>query len=125
MANLKRLWEQQEQEQKSGSGKTKFSTRGVYLGVPARPHYPKMRDANGKKIVDPTTGRDMVSENSDGDTYTFSEFGTSKIVKIVAMSGLELEFGDAYDIEGLGYEMRSSNMIFIDEDGLVEEIPEV
>lgn len=123
MTNLKRLLE--EQEQKNVSGKTKISTIALYLGAKPRPHFPKLRDTNGNKLTDPQTGRDMVSEISDGDTYTLSELGTSKIVKIVAISGLPLEVGEAYRIEGLGYDLRSSNMIFVDEDSVIEETQEV
>ncbi|NQN92441.1 hypothetical protein HO995_10715, partial [Streptococcus suis] len=119
MTHLKRLLE--EQAQKSRTGKIKISTIALYLGVEPRPHYPKMRDTHGNKIADPETGRDMVSEYSDGDTYTLSELGTSKIVKIVTLRGLDLELGKDYRIEGFGYDMRSSNMIFIDEDGLIDE----
>lgn len=123
MTNLNRLL--QEQEQKNTSGKTKISTIALYLGVQARPHFPKIRDANGKKLTDLKTGRDMVSENSDGETYTLSELGSSKVVKIIAPAGIELVVGEAYRIEGLGYDMRSSNMIFVDEDCLIDEIAEV
>lgn len=123
MSNLNALL--REQEQKNTSGKTKVSTIALYLGVKPRPHYSKLRDSSGKKILDPQTGRDMVSGISDGDTYTLSELGTSKIVKVVAIPGLALEVGEAYKIEGLGYDMRSSNMIFVDEDCAIDEIAEV
>lgn len=123
MTNLNRLLE--EQEQRNNPGKTKVSTIAVYLGAKPRPHFAKLRDQNGKKIVDPKTGRDMVSEFSDGETYTLSELGSSKVVKIVAPTGIELVVGEAYRIEGLGYDMRSSNMIFVDEDCLIDEAEEV
>ena len=66
----------------------------------------------------------MKSDESDGDTYTFSEIGTSKMVKVVYASGLMLEVGTLYNVVGLGYDMRNSNMLLIDEDSSIEAIAE-
>lgn len=101
-----------------------FHYRSIFGGE-ASSTFPEITRRERNKLTDPQTGRDMVSEISDGDTYTLSELGTSKIVKIVAISGLPLEVGEAYRIEGLGYDLRSSNMIFVDEDSVIEETQEV
>ncbi|WP_105100924.1 hypothetical protein [Streptococcus suis] len=104
------------------SGKEKFSTEAVYLGVEPREHFPFERDASGNKIKKEGTNEDLRSSIPDGHSYTLSEVGTSKLLKIVAIPGLDLKIGGYYTIEGLGYDMSRSNMIFIDEDVKIDEL---
>lgn len=114
----------QQQQSQSTTSKQKFTLNAMYLGAPSKVHYPKLKDENGKNLKD-SDGNSMVSEVSDGDTYTFSEIGTSKVLKVVHIPGLLLVPGGVYELKGLGYDMRSSNMIFIDEDTSIDEILEV
>ena len=46
------------------------------------------------------------------------------MVKVVYVSGLILEVGALYKVTGLGYDMRNSNMLLIDEDGDIEALSE-
>ncbi|WP_125416482.1 MULTISPECIES: hypothetical protein [Streptococcus] len=105
-------------------GKAKLETSCIYLGAESRTHFPNLKDSFGKTIKDPKSGNAMKSDESDGDTYTFSEIGTSKMVKVVYASGLMLEVGTLYNVVGLGYDMRNSNMLLIDEDSSIEAIAE-
>ncbi|WP_105122740.1 hypothetical protein, partial [Streptococcus suis] len=90
----------------------------VYLGVQNKEHFPKMKDSNGLKMKD-ENGRDRRSKHSDGYTHTFSEVGTSKVVKVVLPKSYNLELMTAYKIGGLGYDISSGNMIFIEKNGTV------
>lgn len=105
-------------------GKTKLETSCIYLGAESRLHFPNLKDSFGKTLKDPKSGNAMKSDESDGDTYTFSEIGTSKMVKVVYISGFMLEVGTLYNVAGLGYDMRNSNMLLIDEDSNIEAIAE-
>lgn len=90
----------------------------VYLGVQNKEHFPKMKDSDGIKMKD-ENGRDRRSKHSDGYTHTFSEVGTSKVVKVVLSKSYSLELMTAYKIGGLGYDISSGNMIFIEKNGTV------
>ncbi|HEM6090097.1 TPA: hypothetical protein U2B88_002168 [Streptococcus suis] len=88
---------------------------GIYVGTPPKEHFPKLKDENGKSIKD-ENGRDKRSETSDGYTYTLSEFGTSKMIKIVLAKEYSLQLMGAYKLGGLGYDIKGS-MYFIEKDG--------
>lgn len=109
---------------KNTGNKSQLQTVAIYLGAKPREHYANLKDSNGKKVVDSNTGKTLKEEISDGDTYTFSEIGTSKMVKVVYISGLMLEIGTLYKVAGLGYDMRNSNMLLIDEASDIEAIAE-
>lgn len=88
---------------------------GIYVGVPSREHFPKLKDENGKAIKD-SKGRDRRSETSDGFTHVFSEFGTSKMIQIVLPKECNLQLMTAYKLGGLGYDIASGNMYFLEKD---------
>lgn len=99
----------------SNGGKTLFSDlRVTYLGVPEKEHFPKLRNADGSKKLD-AEGHQMRSEKPDGWSYTFSEIGTSKLVMVVLRGKIDLEWFGVYKVVGLGYNLRSANMIFLDQ----------
>lgn len=104
--------------------KTKLEANCIYLGAESRTHFPNLKDSFGKTLRDSQSGNPIKSEESDGDTYTFSEIGTSKMVKAVYIPGLILEVGTLYKVAGIGYDMRNSNMLLIDEDSNIETIEE-
>lgn len=97
---------------------TKTSFKGMklaYLGVPVKEHYPKVKDANGNTLKD-ADGNDKRASEYDGYTTTFSELGTSNKVMLVLPKKYNLEWLGLYEASGLGYQMRRSNMMFVDED---------
>ena len=55
-----------------------------------RPRISKLKDKFGNKVKD-ENGKDKRSETSDGLTYTFVEFGTGKMVKIVLSEDRQFE----------------------------------
>lgn len=81
-SQLQRLKAMQEESKAKAkmSNMTAFNDLiGVYVGAPAREHFPKLKDGNGKVVKD-EKGRDQRSDTSDGYTHVFSEFGTSKMI---------------------------------------------
>lgn len=100
------------EQEKKRSSKQILSAIVVYLGADITEHFPKLKDAQGKTVKD-EEGKDKRSETSDGFTHTFSEVGTSKVVKIVSPKRLKLDMLTAYTVYGFGYSMGS--MLYIDE----------
>ncbi len=96
-----------------------FKTIVIKLGVKPVEHFPKVKGKDGKTQKD-ENGNDVRSKVSDGYTYTFSEFETSKIVKVVLDKLYDVKVMNAYLISGYGYDIRSGNMIFIDKDVRLE-----
>lgn len=96
-----------------------FKTVVIKLGVKPVEHFPKVKGKDGKTQKD-ENGNDVRSKVSDGYTYTFSEFETSKIVKVVLDKLYDVKVMNAYLISGYGYDIRSGNMIFIDKDVRLE-----
>ena len=91
---------------------------GVYLGTEPKEHFPKLLDTNGKKLQEEKNGRtiDKRSDKSDGWTYTFSQFGTCKKIMIVLSNRLDVRLMEAYQLSGLGYDIKGVDMFFIEKD---------
>jgi hypothetical protein len=92
----------------------------IDLGIKPTQHFPKLKDGLGNKIKD-EDGKDKRSETSDGYTYTFAEFGTGKIVKVVLPQQQKIELLGSYMVAGYGYDIKSANMIFIDRKAKIAE----
>mgnify|MGYP000063312848 CR=1 FL=1 len=121
MSQLQRLKVLQEESKAKAqtSNMTAFiDIIGVYIGAPAREHFPKLKDDNGKSVKD-ERGRDLRSDTSDGYTHTLSEFGTSKMIQIVLPKEFNLQLMNAYKLGGLGYDIKGS-LYFIEKDGTIE-----
>lgn len=103
----------------TSSNKTIFENLHVcYLDVPTKEHFPKVKNADGSKKKD-ENGNDLRSDQSDGFVCTFSEIGTSQVVKVVLPKNYKLELDQFYSVSGRGYRIRSGNLIFIDEAGSI------
>ena len=97
-----------------GGSKTSFRDLVVCnVGAPVKKHYPKLR-VNGVVQKD-ADGNDARSQQSDGFTYTFSQFGTANKVMAVLPTKYNLDLLTAYKLSGLGYQMRQANMLYLDE----------
>ena len=121
MANIEQLNKIRALE-KSGStssNKTIFENlRVCYLDSPVKEHFPKVLNADGTKKKD-ENGNDLRSDRADGFIFTFSEIGTSQVVKVVLQKKYKLELDQFYSVGGKGYRIRSGNLIFIDEAGSI------
>lgn len=87
----------------------------VNVGCKPTEYYPKITDKNGKKVTD-LEGRIQRAEHSDGYTYTFSQFGTAKMVKLVLPKKLDLGLLEPYRVSGLGYDIRNANIVYLEKD---------
>ena len=115
LAKLKVL----EQKGVQSTSKTSFHDLVVCtVGAPVKEHFPKVKLADGSTKKD-SEGNDVRSEKSDGFTFTFSEIGTSQVVKVVLQKKYKLELDQFYSVGGKGYRIRSGNLIFIDEAGSI------
>lgn len=111
IAKLKEL----EQKGIQGTNKTAFNDLVVCtVGAPIKEHFPKVKLADGSTKKD-ADGNDVRSEKSDGFMFTFTQFGTATKVMAVLPKNYSLGLLSAYKLSGLGYQMRSANMIYIDE----------
>lgn len=115
MTQLERLQSLANQPSKN-SNMTAFSGL-VVVNVGCQPieHFPKLKDKIGKNVVD-SDGHVRRLEQSDGWTYTFSQFGTAKMVRVVLSKQLDLGLLQPYQVSGLGYDIRNANMIYIEKD---------
>lgn len=102
-------------EQSQKSAMTTFKGLvGIYVGSPVKEHYPKLKDENGNNVKD-EKGRDKRSDKIDGYTHVFAEFGTAKMIQIVLPKLYDLKLMTAYQLSGLGYDIKSGNMYFIEQ----------
>lgn len=103
-------------EKKGIQGGSKTSFRDLVVcnvGVPIKEHFPKLK-VNGVVQKD-ADGSDARSQQSDGFTYTFSQFGTANKVMAVLPTKYNLDLLTVYKLTGLGYQMRQANMLYLDE----------
>lgn len=120
MSQLEKLQALQAQNQQTKNLQLFKQIIAVHVGVKPKEHFPKKLDENGNKIKD-EKGADLRSETSDGWTHTLVEFGTGKLVKVVLSEYHDLELLKAYQVAGLGYDIRSGNMFFIEQKGQIAE----
>lgn len=114
MSQIEKLKALQESKNKT-SNLTLFNNVVVIdVGIKPTQHFPKLKDKFGNKIKD-GDGKDKRSEVSDGYTYSFVEFATGKMVKIVLSEERKFELLGSYKVAGLGYDIKSANMIFIEQ----------
>ena len=105
---------------KKTGNKTEFNDLiVVYTGVSETQYFAKLKDENGN-VVKGSDGKPKKVDTVSGYTYTFNELGTAKMVKVVLnKENLNVQLLNVYKIGGLGYDLRQSNMIFIDEKGSI------
>ena len=106
-------------KQDKGS-KQAFKNVVIMLGVKPVEHFPKLKGKDGKTLKD-EDGNDRRSTTKDGYTYTFADFETCRVVKVVLDKLYDIKVMNAYLVSGYGYDIRSGNMIFIDEDVHLQE----
>lgn len=88
----------------------------VYVGTEPTEHFPKVKD--------PKTGEKVKSDQSDGWTHTFSVMGSASKLQVVLPKKVELKWLGLYAVSGLGWSITGSNLIFIDEQGVVKHVEE-
>lgn len=105
---------------KKSSNMTRFDGLVVVeVGVEPKAYFPKLKTADGATIKGPD-GKDQRAEQPSGWTYTFTEFGTAKTVKIVLSQQYELSPLTVCQVSGRGYDIQQGNLVFIQEDGEIK-----
>ena len=106
-------------KQQKTSSKEMFSDLiVVHIGIEPTEYFPKLKNSDGSKVKD-ADGNDKRSETREGWTYTFIEMGTGRTVKIVNRERLAIELLNVYRLSGLGYNIKQSKFIFIDENAKI------
>lgn len=118
ISKLEQLAKLQQQRQSRQS----FQKVVVYLGAEAREHFAKKRDSQGQVLKD-DSGNDLREDTPDGVTLSFSEVGTSSLVKVVYPSNQapDLKMMGAYVVSGMGFNINSANMLFLDQKVKISE----
>lgn len=117
MNNLEKLQKLAKVQQKRSS-KQAFKKVGIYLGVEPSEYFAKKKDADGNNVTD-EAGHAVREEVASGFLYTFSEVGTSKLLKVVVSKRIDVKMLSAYVVAGEGYNIASGNLIFLDTKGKV------
>ena len=84
---------------------TALNTIAIDCGIPARKHYPSLKNAEGKTIKD-ARGYAKKADQADGYTVTLAVFGKIQFVHLVMSKPVSLQPGTAYRVTGMGYDMR-------------------
>lgn len=106
---------------KRSSNMTRFDGLVVVeVGVKPKPYYPKLKTADGATIKG-ADGKDQRAETASGWTYTFTEYGTAKTVKVVLPQEFLLEPLTVCKVSGEGYDIQQGNLIFVQENGHIAQ----
>lgn len=112
--NLQQIIQLQNQKNKR-SNLEEIEIGVVYLGDSVSEYHPKLKDSAGNKIKD-EAGRDKRSEVADGFKATFATLGdNTRIVSAVFKEKPELKLFTVFWLKGFGYNIRSSNFIWLEE----------
>lgn len=124
MSQLEKLKALQESKSKTANLSLFNNLVVIDVGIKPTQHFPKLKDDLGNKIKD-ENGKDKRSDVSDGYTYSFVEFGTGKMIKVVLpqeqKQEQKIELLGSYKVVGLGYDIKSANMIFIEQKAQIAE----
>lgn len=97
------------------TNKEKIEVRAIKLVPEPTEHFPYKRDELGNKVKD-DRGRFIREEKRDGYLYTMNDVQTCNKVMFLLHELKQFEIGKIYEVTGLGYIMKQSNMLYIDED---------
>ena len=120
MSQLEKLKALQESKSKTANLSLFNNLVVIDVGIKPTQHFPKLKDEFGNKVKD-ENGKDTRSETSDGYTYTFTEFFTGKMVKVVLPQEQKIELLGSYVVVGFGYDIKQANMIFIEQKAKIAE----
>ncbi|MDT2879649.1 hypothetical protein [Lactococcus lactis] len=120
MSQLEKLKALQESKSKTANLSLFNNLVVIDVGIKPTQHFPKLKDDLGNKIKD-ENGKDKRSDVSDGYTYSFIEFTTGKMIKVVLPQEQKIELLGCYVVVGLGYDIKSANMIFIEQKAKIAE----
>lgn len=101
-----RLLLEKQRQEKQGT-MIPFDHTVIEVGIPVRPHFPNIKDSEGKTVYEEVDGqrRAKKSDKSDGYSYTFAVFGQRQFVQVVLPKKVKLEPARPYKVTGFGYDM--------------------
>ena len=97
------------------TNKEKIEVKAIKLVPEPTEHFPYKCDELGNKVKD-DRGRFIREEKRDGYLYTMNDVQTCNKVMFLLPELKQFEIGKIYEVSGLGYIMKQSNMLYIDED---------
>lgn len=103
LSQERRLLAEKKKQAEQGS-MTAFNAVAIEVGIPVRPHFPSLKDKNGKTIKD-ENGYAKKSERSDGFSYVLAVFGKQQFVHVVLQKQINLKPACAYSISGYGFDI--------------------
>ena len=119
MANKEKLLALQSKLKEKQSNKETFTDIVcVHVGIEPAAYFPKVKNADGTNAKD-EDGNDKRSETQFGWMYSFVQFGTGKLVKIVNRERIAIELLETYAVSGNGYDIKQARMAFIDENAKI------
>ena len=101
------------------TNKERIEVRAIKLVPEPTEHFPYKRDELGNKVKD-DRGRFIREEKRDGYLYTMNDVQTCNKVMFLLHELKQFEIGKSYEVTGLGYIMKQSNMLYIDEDVTIQ-----
>lgn len=114
-SQVERLLAEKKKQEEQGS-MVAFNGIVVDVGIPARKHFPSLKDVNGKTVLD-ERGYAKKSDKSDGYSITLAVFGKQQFVHLIFSKPVNLKPATAYTASGFGYDM-GENFYIKDEPNL-------
>lgn len=96
------------------SSKESFTLIVQYPGTTPVQYFPKLKTPDGSNVIG-EDGRPKRSQEPQGWTYLFAQFGTGDHVRVVLDNQYELNPAVLYKIEGLGYHFKREKTFYVDE----------
>ena len=103
LSQEQRLLAEKQKQEKQGT-MVAFNATVIDVGIPAREHFPNLRNAEGKTIKD-EKGFAKKAEKSDGYSITLAVFGKKQFVQLVLAKPINLKPATAYTVSGFGYDL--------------------
>ena len=103
LSQEQRLLVEKKKQEEQGS-MTAFNGIVVDVGIPSRKHFPTLKDADGKTVLD-ERGYAKKADKSDGYSITLAVFGKQQFVQLIFPKPVSLKPATAYRASGFGYDM--------------------
>jgi hypothetical protein len=96
------------------NSKESFTLIVQYPGTTPVQYFPKLKNPDGSNVIG-EDGRPKRSQEPQGWTYLFIQFGTGDRVRVVLDNKYELNPGVLYEVQALGYHFSREHSYYLDE----------
>lgn len=100
------------QKNKKSNLKTISNLVCINVGIPPKPYYKKVKDADGKDVI--VDGKPKRETYSSGTQISLVEFGTGKKVLAVFPKSYDLQLLQAYLVSGDGFDIKAGGLYFLE-----------